>query len=205
MSFLKAIRYQIVTALPNFASQKISAFSTWQDGWKFGRGSAFSQQVVSNAQRLNSAAYNLGLKIDAFPGDSGQISVVVYCEGVSYDFAVLESGRVLLVVEEDDEITEELEISFDEALNRITTLGSEPWTGFFTSTSPTTRKTKSDFVPKLLKIPATEVEFPSLQRHVSSVQPGVFAVTAYDSTQQPPLTLQCFGNSIRQQFLQVAG
>lgn len=73
---------------------KIWHFLQLEEGWNFGEGVGFSQDVVAKARYLNSLlGLNGFVETDAFPGLNGEIRVTAYWKTDYFEFT-LESGGV---------------------------------------------------------------------------------------------------------------
>ena len=57
---------------------KLRTFATYPDGWAFGEGRAFSQEVLTQAGWLMDKLDDAGHEFDVFPGHDGQIVVTAY-------------------------------------------------------------------------------------------------------------------------------
>jgi hypothetical protein len=124
----------------NPTADKISSFSSLKSGWRFGEGSAFECQTILNAIKLLNAGLLAGFQqTDAFPGKEGDVAVAFYRGTSRYEFTVSGLGLVSFLHETDtQEYSYEEDLSLNEAITKIETLGL--WNLYFFYTSPTMTK-----------------------------------------------------------------
>lgn len=83
--------------------QKILGFAQFHSGWCYGRGQAFSREVIRIAKSLNRKAIAAGfIETDAFPGPEGEVRVTIYREPDYLEFTVNPDLTVNFVRENKD-------------------------------------------------------------------------------------------------------
>ena len=59
--------------------KKIESFRRLRDGWHYGEGIAFDENIIGNALNLHNIATKLGFfETDAFPYADGSIMITIY-------------------------------------------------------------------------------------------------------------------------------
>ena len=165
----------------NRTTSKIEAFGSLKDGWKFGGGRSFSEEVIDSAKWLNSEAILSGFgKTDAFPGKEGNIAVTIYRGQSVLTFDIKTSDDVDFVWEEKDEVfQEETGINIEKSISKIQDLA---WTTSYSFIYVITTPIGEDSEVRLLKTQAMEVEYPSLTKNVLSVEARMSARTLESPT-----------------------
>lgn len=109
------------------AQEKIAEYRTYNDGWRWGEGVAFSDLVVSNATLLNEKAHSVGMtRTDCFPGTDGTLQIAIYAEQRLRNwFFDAEPGGSIYWSEEILDIEDEGKITLDVALKMIEEIGSK--------------------------------------------------------------------------------
>lgn len=69
------------------ALTKLEKFATFNRGWAFGEGYAFSHEVIDGAKKVV-AVYDDDYNIDVFPCRDGSVIVAVYISGRSLEFRI---------------------------------------------------------------------------------------------------------------------
>ena len=76
-------------ALSDSTKEKIGEFAdTLKDGWHYGEGLTFSENVVKAALRINEYARTQSFQTDALPGINGDIIVVLYNKNEDLEVSV---------------------------------------------------------------------------------------------------------------------
>jgi hypothetical protein len=164
--------------LPAHIEEKLTRFQGFQDGWAFGEGRRFSRSVVDQTRSL--VAFGLSLNVfdtaDIFPGRHGQIVASFYCDGHVYDFAI--AGDAIRLTHEfnNEDIGDEVALSFEEALHRIIAIGMEPAWHSYVSYSQTNL---NRHLEGLRALPsnhrATDLDYLYLNKHAPKDHPVAFA------------------------------
>jgi hypothetical protein len=184
----------------NKTADKIWNFSNLKRGWRYGEGLDFDSSTISNAIQLLESGIGAGFqRTDAFPGRDGDITVALYRGKSRYGFNVEQQGTVSFLHESGtDEIACEEELSMDEALKKIETLGL--WNLYFYCTSPNTMQivVGSLAIHSRNQAGSTEVESPwstGIARWLKVIQS---APISGDFTQALPKSRRSFGFSTPQ-------
>lgn len=121
---------------------KIESFSQYADGWCYGEGLSFSDEVRQAAIELNNTALLVGLlNTDAFPGPDGEILVSIYHNNINIDIYIFPNLVATFVKEENNtEVEREEEISLDEAEAKIIEFAENIWLSDYSLSTGTTEQ-----------------------------------------------------------------
>ena len=78
---------------------KIESYRDLPQGWHYGEGEAFSQDVIDRALALESQIRQYGIETDAFPGLGGEVLLIAYQDNKTWDVCVEPNGTVTLTGE----------------------------------------------------------------------------------------------------------
>lgn len=83
---------------------KIESFISFEDGWSYQEGVAFSRQAVDSAKTIAAWLDHYGFKtLDAFPGLNGEIRVTAYIGNHYLEFTLESTDDVTFIYEIDDQ------------------------------------------------------------------------------------------------------
>lgn len=113
--------------MKNSTTAKIRSFKTFQEGWSFGEGVKFSDNILNKAVKINETALKSGFQeTDAFPGLNGEIMVALYLEQDYWEFTLEPDESLTFVYEQGEEtIIYEEGRSFEFAIAKIKNIGDE--------------------------------------------------------------------------------
>jgi hypothetical protein len=121
--------------VPAFLAVKLNRFEMFPDGWAAGEGRRFSRETIESARELLAFGDALGRfqAADVFPGRHGQIIATFYGREILHDFAVTNRAVRLTTEVEEQEIGEPRYLTLAEAIQALTTLGTDAWhsSGFY--------------------------------------------------------------------------
>lgn len=81
--------------MPRPIITKIQGFAQLPKGWHYGEGRPADEATVNNATAIAKEARHLNFKeMDAFPGVSGEVVVVIYSGDEDLEFTLFQNGRV---------------------------------------------------------------------------------------------------------------
>jgi hypothetical protein len=180
----------------NRTERKIRAFAKLQPGWRLGSGESFSESVLNLACRINKRAVELGfVRTDAFPGKSGDVSVVLYDGDDRFDFRIRPDSIRFSHERNGEDVEEEVKVTLDDSLNRIKSIKEGQWKLFYTSTFAILNQDLEGFDLRLLRGQAMGAESLLWIRNASLNPPVAYADTPYDFIQTPLINPSYFGNS----------
>jgi hypothetical protein len=189
----------------NQTERKINAFARFQPGWRLGSGKSFSKAVVNAACKINRKAVDSGFfKTDAFPGRNGDISVVLYDDEDSYEFAISDTSIGFTHEKSNGEDEEKPGLTLRNSFELISKLKEEKWIASSIYTSVIMTGSAGDFVLLPSQTQVMEVEYQSSPVNVYWAPQGAFVPMQLDFTQTLPIRPQCFGNSDRPNYLKGA-
>lgn len=101
--------------------KKIEGFRELKEGWNFGEGEPFNDNIIDQAKFINKEIIEYGfLETDAFPGSSGEIMVTLYYDDKYLEFTVEPDCTITFAKEKDKEIIEYKEgFTTDKALEKV--------------------------------------------------------------------------------------
>lgn len=189
----------------SITEKKINSFSKFTNGWSYGRGIQFSEDVIASASRVLKLLHNYGfIETDAFPGEDGEIMITAYKNEFCCEIITYQNGKYDFIVEKNnDEIIISETIYFSK-LNKLI----EGFRGLTTCNSSEssiqnilTKKEKDSRV-WLSEIQAETVEFPLLTKFVSDKQSTVFTSIFSNITQKLPEIRLSSGHFLRKIYHQ---
>lgn len=165
---------------------KLRQFANFKNGWRFGSGLAFSNEVITAIQQLcNQALESDVKKSDLFPGEEGDLTLSLYDGSENHDFTVFPDGRIEYLVESDtEEIDYEPNLCLEEAFTKIFQLGHRKWKSFASYISLISIVKKIDSNHKDSRIPATEADCQFVKPSVLWQDQAIFVPTPVYSTHQ---------------------
>lgn len=86
---------------------KIKDFATFEEGWHYGEGESFSNEIISLALEVHDFFYNNSfLTLDAFPGFNGEIRVTAYPKNYYFEATIEDVNNITFLIEDsnDEEI-----------------------------------------------------------------------------------------------------
>jgi hypothetical protein len=96
---------------------RLRGFANMQKGWNFGHGQPAAAYVIAAAYYLlDQIKFSRLPKYDVFPGDDGEVEVVVYEQGVDYSFEIQPDLSIRYRMGTGDEA---YEMKLDEAVETI--------------------------------------------------------------------------------------
>lgn len=106
---------------------KIRSFSSYQNGWHYHEGIAFSKASVDDALILHRQIFFKGFtRTNAFPGPNGEIQITMYHKNHYFAFEREASGLWNITHEVDGEEVESLQQkNFDEVVSYVNALDSK--------------------------------------------------------------------------------
>lgn len=176
---------------------RIAEMTRLQDGWHFGKGIVPSSAVLAISTQLASKAISGGLsELDAFPGKSGEVTVVIYRGDEDHSFQIRSDATIRYWNEANPDSEIEEGLSFGEALRRINSLNKRQWNSSYLSTPNTGIPNAAGSAAKPSTTQATGVAYPLSNTIASSGAPTVVSVfTLEDFIQQLAPNLQSSGDS----------
>jgi hypothetical protein len=113
----------------------------------YGEGVSFESSILKQAIELNSYARSLGfLKTDVFPGINGEIMITIYHFEHYLEFTIENKETITFCQEKnDEEISYQENLTFDQAKEKIKKFGMETWKQFESCTLNITIGKKEDF------------------------------------------------------------
>lgn len=190
-------RYWLQNGRIAATTEKIREFKNLPQGWHYGRGIPPSDATIENAIELNIEAANNGFtKTNAFPGIEGEIQFTIYPGETYLEFTLEINGSITFLYEENGEEKEYREnLSFDEAIQKISNFKEKLWasSGLFTNNIMTQIRGASRAL--LSNLPATAAESQVLIKTVPYRQVQVFASTSRSITWQLLVTRPSSGLS----------
>lgn len=182
--------------------QKIHEFRDLEEGWAFGSGIKFTDQVIEDAIAIHSLINNNGfLETGAFPGESGEILITIY-EGCLYSEIFVYENKVydFIIESDDEEILRKEEISSDILIKELEEFRKKVICNNLSelSTQGISIKRNEDTRAQPLRTQAKEAEFQLSKKAASSKRPGVYVSISASSMERSQEPQSSFGNSLYQ-------
>jgi hypothetical protein len=166
------------------ALAKLERIHGFRDGWAYGQGVAFSENVYNVAKRLlNMAQFIVGCGgVDVFPGRHGQIIVTFYKGRESYNFVVANDNvQVIRESEDGDEQNVSIPLALSVLLAGVEAasfggrevqppvvpqlgIGYSKWNSYESCIQTNMNPQSSDFAARLLNLTTILGTSPSFQR-----------------------------------------
>lgn len=101
----------------SYTIRKISGFKGLEDGWCYGEGESFKDNIIEEANRLNRMMYDLGfIRTNAFPCTNGGIMVTLYHGDDCLEFTIEPDETITFVHEAGtEELSGRVNLSLDDA------------------------------------------------------------------------------------------
>ena len=100
--------------------QKIQGFKNLPYGWDYGEGATPTDDTISIARRLNTAALRVGFdKTNAFPGTGGEIQVTAYHDSFYLEMTIELDGLITFVFDNNDQEIEYRKMTLDQVMVKI--------------------------------------------------------------------------------------
>ncbi len=178
------IPVSVVAEIDASQSAKIRSFAQLPDGWHYGEGCAATEQAVTAALDVNAQfLMHIPDAVEVFPAVDGGVMVCGYWRDHMLEIICGPSGRLDMVHELDDEVTDERgDVSLDEVTAYMGEMGWKPQKNLSGCSIPGTSVSTEGDSRVWLSSHRPEGEFLYSTRGALSRAAGVSAVTLRNFT-----------------------